>query len=132
MLMVAEEIRQAFEAAGWEAGEPIGEEEAERLEMVVRGEAGRYTITAHRSVLVLDDPVLELCDRDRFLVAWVRKVPTPERAAELLGRYGVLANEADTADPATPRSQPRCRRKRIGDGSADDIASRPGWVKCYN
>lgn len=102
MRMMAEGIRQAFEAAGWEAGDPVGEEEAERLEMVVRGEAGRYTITAHRSVLVLDNPVLELCDRDRSRVAWVRKVPTPERAAELLARYGVPADEADTTDPATP------------------------------
>lgn len=102
MREMAETMRQAFEATGWQAGEPISEEEAERLEMVVRAEAGRYTITAHRSVLVLDEPVLELCDRDRSLVAWVRTVPTPERAAELLASYGVPAEEADTTDPATP------------------------------
>ena len=93
----------AIEAASWEAGEPIGEEEAERLKMVVRAEAGRYTITAHRSVLVLDEPILELCDRDRSLVAWVQD-PTPERAAELLAKYGAPVGEADTMDPATPPS----------------------------
>lgn len=102
MRMMAETLRQAFEAAGWEAGNPIGEEEAERLEMVVRGEAGRYTIMAHRSVLVLEDPVLEICDKDLYRVAWVRRVPTPDRAAELIAKYGAPAGEADTADPATP------------------------------
>jgi hypothetical protein len=101
MRMLAEEIRQDFEAAGWDVGRPVGEEEAERLEMAVRGEAGKYTITAHRSVLVLDEPVLELCDRDLSRVAWVRKVPTPDRAAELLAKYGSPADEADTMDPAT-------------------------------
>lgn len=87
MRMMAEEIRQAFEAAGWEAGKPIGEEEAERLEMAIRGEAGRYTRTAHRSVLVLDPcsscvtgtgPAWRGCARSRR-----------------------PADEADTADPAT-------------------------------
>ena len=107
-------------AAGWEA---IGEE-AERLEMAIRGEAGRYTLAAHRSVLMLDNPVLELCDSDRSRVAWVRKVPTPERAAELLARFGVPADEAGTADPATSPLPPRYRRKRIGDGSAKIL--RPG------
>lgn len=77
MRMLAEEIRQDFEAAGWDVGGPVGEEEAERLEMAVRGEAGKYTITAHRSVLVLDDPVLELCDRDRSRVARVRRSRRP-------------------------------------------------------
>jgi len=99
---MAETIRQAFEATGWE---DIGEE-AERLEMAIRGEAGRYTIAAHRSVLMLDDPVLELCDRDLARVAWVRKVPTPDRAAELLAEYGVPADEADTMDPATSPHPP--------------------------
>ena len=94
---MAETIRQAFEAAGWEA---IGEG-AERLEMAIRGEAGRYTTMVHRSVLMLDDAVLESCDGDRSRVARVRKVPTPERAAELLARFGVPADEAGTADPAT-------------------------------
>lgn len=104
--MMAAEIRQVFEAAGWDAGKPVGEEEAERLEMAVRAEAGRYAITAHRSVIVLDNPVFELCDRDLSRVAWVRKVPTPGRAAELLVGYGVPADEADTTDPATSPHPP--------------------------
>jgi len=106
MRELAEGIRRRFKAAGWDAGAPIGKEEAERLEMAIRGEAGRYTITAHRSVLVLDEPVFELCDSDSTRVAWVRKIPSPERAAVLLDRYGVPAEEADTMDPATPPFPP--------------------------
>ncbi len=106
MRMMAEEIRQAFEAAGWEVGEPIGEEEAERLEMVIRAEAGRYAIIAPRSVIVLDEPVFELVDADSGTAIWVRKIPTPQRAAELLARHGVPAEEANTIDPTTPPSPP--------------------------
>lgn len=100
MCALAEGMRQAFEAAGWEVGEPVGEE-AERLEMAVRGEVGKYTITAHRSVLVLDDPMLEFCDKDRSRVAWVRKIPASELDAELLARYWAPTEESvDTGVPA--------------------------------
>jgi hypothetical protein len=101
MQMMAEEIRQAFEAAGWETGGPVGEEEAEQLEMAVRAEAGRYAIVAHRSVMVLENPTFELVDTESETVIWVREIPAPRRAAELLADYGVPAAEADTMDPAT-------------------------------
>jgi hypothetical protein len=104
--LMAEEIRRSFEAAGWDAGEPIGEEEAERLEMAVRAEAGKYAIVAHRSVIVLEEPVFELVDTDSNTAIWVRKIPEPRRAAELLARYGVPADEAHTVDPATPPYPP--------------------------
>ncbi len=106
MRMMAEEIRKAFEAAGWEAGETIDEEEAERLEMAVRGEAGRYAIVVHRSVIVLENPVFELVDTQSNAAIWARKIPKPQRAAELLAKYGVPADEADTMDPATPPFPP--------------------------
>lgn len=107
MRMTAEEIRQAFEAAGWETGAPISEEEAGQLALVVRAEAGRYAIVAHRSVMVLENPTFELVDTESETVIWVREVPNPRRAAELLARYGVPAAEADTTDPATAPFPPR-------------------------
>jgi hypothetical protein len=106
MRRIAEEIRGAFEAAGWGAGEPIGEEEAESMELVIRAEASKYAIVAPRSVLVLDQPIFELFDTDSDTAIWVRKIPNPQRAAELLARYGVPADEADTIDTATPPSPP--------------------------
>lgn len=101
MRRMADGIRQDFKAAGWETGEPVKEEEAEQLEMAVRGEAGRYVIVAHRSVMVLDRPRFELVDIASETVIWVRGIPTPQRAAELLAEYGVPAAEADTSDPAS-------------------------------
>ena len=101
MRMMAEQIRQDFEAAGWTTGDPISEEEAERLEMVVRAEAGRYAIVAHRSVMVLEKPTFELVDTESETVIWVREVPSPQRAAELLARHGLPAHQADTTDPVT-------------------------------
>lgn len=106
MRMIAEGIRRSFEAAGWETGGPIGEEEAEQLALVVRGEAGKYAIVAHRSVMVLEKPTFEIVDTEAEAVIWVREVPDPHQAAELLAEYGIPAHEADTADPATAPFSP--------------------------
>ncbi len=104
--MMAEQTRRAFEAAGWDTGKPIGEKEAERLKMAVRAEAGKCAIVAHRSVIVLEEPVFELVDTDSNTAIWVRRISEPQRAAELLARYGVPADEAHTTDPATPPFPP--------------------------
>ena len=114
MRMMAEEIRRSFEAAGWETGGPIGEEEAERLEMAIRGEAGTYAIVAHRSVVMLDRPRYELVDTASETVIWVRELPDPHQAAELLAEYGVPAHEADTADPATAPFPPLAPEQEPG------------------
>ena len=37
---------------------------------------------------------MDLYDAERGVAVRVRRVPTPERAAELLARYGVADNEA--------------------------------------
>lgn len=66
----------------------------------------------HRSVMVLDRPRYELLDTESDTAIWVRKIPDPARAAELLARYGVPAEEADTMDPATaPFPPPRAGRR---------------------
>jgi hypothetical protein len=45
-------------------------------------------------------PIFDLYDAERGVTVGVRWVPTPERAAELLGRYGVPESEVwDTPDP---------------------------------
>jgi hypothetical protein len=47
-------------------------------------------------------PVFDLYDAERGVTVGVRWVPTPERAAELLGRYGVPESEVwDTPEPVT-------------------------------
>jgi hypothetical protein len=45
-------------------------------------------------------PIFDLYDAERGVTVGVRWVPTPERAAELLGRYGVSESEVwDTPEP---------------------------------
>ena len=40
------------------------------------------------------DPIFDLYDAERSVAVQVRRVPTPEQAAELLERYGVPESEA--------------------------------------
>ena len=69
--------------------------------------------------------VLDLYDADRGVAARVRRVPTPERAAELLARYGVPANEAGGAPeqeaPMVPEGAEAPVRLRQGAGSAERL-----------
>ncbi|MDP9476189.1 MAG: hypothetical protein M3R38_11000 [Actinomycetota bacterium] len=107
--MTAEEIRQAFAERGWETGEPVGE-----AATVVRAVAGDYAIQAHaESAFGTDDPVFELCDRERTTVAYVRKIPRPGRTAELLGKYGVPADQSDRSHGDLPMVPPEDEEARI-------------------
>ena len=68
------------------------------------GEPPRYSIAAWPSGAGPSGRrglVLDLYDGDRGVAARVRRVPTPERAAELLARYGVPDREARDA-PLVP------------------------------
>jgi hypothetical protein len=61
----------------------------------VEGSPSRYSIAAWTSVEdgppeEQPDPIFDLYDAERDIMARVRWVPTPERAAELLERYSVL------------------------------------------
>ncbi len=61
----------------------------------VEGSPSRYSIAAWTSVEdgppeEQPDPIFDLYDAERDIMARVRRVPTPERAAELLERYSVL------------------------------------------
>ena len=66
---------------------------------------------------------MNLYDGDRGVAARVRRVPTPERAAELLARYGVPANGAGGAPeheaPMVPEGAEAAGRLRPGAGSAE-------------
>jgi hypothetical protein len=82
--MNKEEIEQAFAGAGWQLDGSF----AERL--LVGHDDDRLSILAHSWVWGTDEPIFELCDHEgeEDITYWVREVPTPERAAELLREYG--------------------------------------------
>jgi len=85
--MTKEEIEQAFVDAGWQLDSGFAEH------LVVGLDNDRLSILAHGWAWETDDPFFELCDHRDHLGAedityWVREIPTPQRAGELLAEYG--------------------------------------------
>jgi hypothetical protein len=78
--LVKERARRAVEEKGW-TPDRIGGVEAPGT-----GRAGRLPIGPHP---LLPEQGFVLYDLELATVAWVRKVPTPTRAAELLREHGV-------------------------------------------
>ena len=78
--LVKEIERRAVEERGWETDRVGGVEEPGT------GRAGRLRIGPHP---LLPERGYVIHDRGLATVAWVRRVPTPDRAAELLCEHGV-------------------------------------------
>ena len=68
------EVKEAFERAGWTIREVSSGE--------LIGEADRYAIRTDEKVLG-DETVFELRDEELDMKAYARRVPTPQRAADL-------------------------------------------------
>ncbi len=79
--MNREEIERGFVGAGWQIDGGFAP-------YLIVGNAGDLSILAHRWAWGTDDPVFELSDEETDLAFWVREIPTPERAAVLLGKHG--------------------------------------------
>ena len=78
--MNREETEQSFNVAGWEI---TGNQDA------IVGEAGGISIIAYEgSAISAEDPAFELLDQKRNLSRWVRTIPTPRIAAQLLFEHG--------------------------------------------
>ncbi len=95
--MTDAEVKEAFERAGWTIREVSSEE--------LVGEADRYAIRTDEEVLG-DETVFELRDEELDMKAYARRVPTPERAAELLDRYGVPAGISEVTPGKVPMVPP--------------------------
>jgi hypothetical protein len=91
------EVKEAFERTGWAI------RDVSPGEFV--GEAGRYAIRTDEKVLG-DETVFELRDKELDMKAYARRVPTPQRAADLLGRYGVPAGISEVTPGKVPMVPP--------------------------
>ena len=98
--MSDEEAIRAFEGAGWTVGEG-----SSSAETPVVGESGRYSVRPDEKLLG-DETVFELRDGELGMKAYARRVPTPERAAELLERYGVPEEISDVTPGKVPMVPP--------------------------
>jgi len=84
--MKREEIEQAIEAAGWRIDEGFSGQ-------LLVGNDSTVSILAHRWVWGSDDPVFEISDEQTDLTYWVREIPTPHRASQLIEEHGRPADE---------------------------------------
>ena len=91
------EVKEAFESTGWVIRDVSSGE--------LVGESGKYAIRTDEKVLG-DETIFELRDEELDMKAYSRRVPTPERAAELLDRYGVPAGISEVTPGKVPMVPP--------------------------
>ena len=84
--MTREEIEQAIEDAGWRIDDGFPE-------YLVIGSDGDRSILAHREAWGTDHPTFELWDERENISYWVREIPTPQQATELLQEHGAPSEE---------------------------------------
>jgi hypothetical protein len=85
---IVEELQQSFANAGWNL-------EGSFEEHLVIGYSGDISILAHTSLWGTDDPVFELLDHERKLTYWIREIPSPQQAQELLEEHGQPPEDYD-------------------------------------
>ena len=104
-----EGICDAFERRGWDVFWSVGYSVA-GSDCLERDDF-TYHIIAYRPVIESlsrgGEPVFELFDEERKVVAYSRNVPTPSKAAELLEGYGIPLEEGDAIRAQLPRAPER-------------------------
>jgi hypothetical protein len=83
-----EEIEQNFASAGWELDGSFGDH-------LIIGFNDGISLLAHKEEWGTDTPRFEILDHEKMLTYWVREVPTPQQAQELLGEHGRQPQEWD-------------------------------------
>ncbi len=82
-----EELQQSFANAGWDLDGSFEDH------LVIGYSGDGISILAHKEAWGTDDPAFELLDHERMLTYWVREIPSPQQAQELLEDYGQLPEE---------------------------------------
>ena len=84
--MNQEEVEQSFADAGWEL-------DGSFYKHLIIGYVDDLSIIAYRQTWETDNLKFQLCDHEHDLNYWVGEIPTPRRAAELLGEHGEPLDE---------------------------------------
>lgn len=79
--MKQEEVEQGFYSAGWEL-------DGSFYKHLIIGYTEDLSIIAYRQTWETEDPKFQLCDHQNDLSCWVREIPSPQRAGELLHEHG--------------------------------------------
>jgi hypothetical protein len=84
-----EELQQSFANAGWALDGSFEDH------LLIGYNDDGVSILAHKEAWGTDDPVFELLDHERMLTYWVREIPSPQQAQELLEEHGEPPEEWD-------------------------------------
>jgi hypothetical protein len=84
--MTREEIEQAMEEAGWDVDEGFSA-------YLLVGNNTTVSILAHKWVWDTEAPVFELSNEETGLTYWVKEIPTPDEAQDLINEHGRPADE---------------------------------------
>ena len=83
------ELQQGFANAGWDLDGSFEDH------LVIGYSDDGVSILAHKEAWGTEDPVFELLDHERMLNYWVRVVPSPRLALQLLEEHGQPREEWD-------------------------------------
>ena len=87
--MYREQIEQSFTNVGWDLDGSFADH------LVIGYSGNGISILAHKEAWGTEDPVFELLDHERMLTYWVRVVPSPRLALQLLEEHGQPRAEWD-------------------------------------
>jgi hypothetical protein len=80
--MSTEEIQQGFVKAGWELDDGFSKH------LIIGISGDNLSVLFYREMWEADDPLFEILDHVRNVTYWVREIPTPRQAKELLEEHG--------------------------------------------
>ena len=80
--MNRQEIEQSFVSAGWDLDGSFGEH------LIIGYSADSTSLLTHKEVWGAEDPLFEILDHERMVSNWVREIPAPQKARELLQEHG--------------------------------------------
>lgn len=89
--MDPQKVKQKFTSAGWY----IDDSFSEHLVIGCRGDD--LSIVAHPEEVLerAEEPLFEIFDHERYATYWVRQIPTPQQALQLLREHGEPPEEWD-------------------------------------
>jgi hypothetical protein len=82
------ELEQSIASAGWEIDDGFS-----GYLLIGNDSSTNASIVAYLDGWDSDDPLCELLDHERDFTYWVRDVPTPQQAAEMLQEHGESPEE---------------------------------------
>ncbi len=86
--MANEELEESIASASWEIDDSFS-----GYLLIGNDSSNNVSIVVYLDGWDPDDPLFELVDHERDTTYWVREIPTPQQAAEMLWEHGTPPEE---------------------------------------